>query len=494
MQAVLTDFGSASPLVTQVTSRSIALTVQENAAIFTTAPYRAPELFDTPSACTIDGKTDIWSMGCVIYSIFFSKTPFENAIEGGLSTLSVMNGHFSFPLGHPWPADYLNIIEQCLLVDPTLRASLDTLKLLLRRLGSPPLDLTHRSVIVTAAAAAAPSASVAGSFSSSSSSSSSSSFSIAATAKKSSMLPPAKKEVFFLESLEFDPDFADFDNDSETSDGERGEASFSSFTIDATPHAIVDDDEEFGEFTVAAAGSSNTPNALDLDVEFGEFESPPFAQVSVSSPPHAITPRAITLEELVFYNANEILFESPCVANKVKATSILNSMSNSKNVKKNVYCVVTRQAIIIRKSSSSNSKIYNVIGLSNSTNLIKSTHLSVGSFGVIVSGYCPRRVGVGTSGKESRLSSASNTALSEDEEGEAEKEGDNQGNASTDSGIFSNRFRTSSSSSTGFSTSFKQEASSATGRMVECKFEVSFASELIVTTFIESCYDQIERM
>ena len=28
-----------------------------------TAPYRAPELFDVPSKCTIDERVDVWSLG-----------------------------------------------------------------------------------------------------------------------------------------------------------------------------------------------------------------------------------------------------------------------------------------------------------------------------------------------------------------------------------------------------------------------------------------------
>lgn len=59
-KAVITDLGSACPLVTKITSRSEALMVQELAARLTTAPFRAPELFNTPSQCVIDEKADIW--------------------------------------------------------------------------------------------------------------------------------------------------------------------------------------------------------------------------------------------------------------------------------------------------------------------------------------------------------------------------------------------------------------------------------------------------
>ena len=37
--------------------------VQEEAERVCTAPYRAPELFDVASKCTIDERVDVWSLG-----------------------------------------------------------------------------------------------------------------------------------------------------------------------------------------------------------------------------------------------------------------------------------------------------------------------------------------------------------------------------------------------------------------------------------------------
>eukprot|EP01034_Spumella_vulgaris_P022554 gene22555-28688_t len=139
--AVLTDFGSASPLVEEVTNRAEALTIQDKAAAFTTASYRAPELHSTPSQCTIDGKTDVWSFGCCMYDIFYSRTPFESAVEG-LSVLAIMSAHYSVPECNMWPADYLEVIERCLQTDPAQRLTVEELQLRLKRLSSPPLDLT----------------------------------------------------------------------------------------------------------------------------------------------------------------------------------------------------------------------------------------------------------------------------------------------------------------------------------------------------------------
>ena len=138
--AVLTDFGSCMPLVTNVTNRTEALEVQEKAQAFTTASYRAPELFDTPSNIIIDGKSDVWSFGCLMYCLMFSKTPFESQAEG-LSTLSVLTGQFSYPTDHIWPEDYIELINKCLTVDPSSRLTMEELQLRLKRISSPPIDL-----------------------------------------------------------------------------------------------------------------------------------------------------------------------------------------------------------------------------------------------------------------------------------------------------------------------------------------------------------------
>jgi serine/threonine kinase 16 len=31
-----------------------------------TATFRAPELFDVPSHCTVDGRMDVWALGCTL--------------------------------------------------------------------------------------------------------------------------------------------------------------------------------------------------------------------------------------------------------------------------------------------------------------------------------------------------------------------------------------------------------------------------------------------
>lgn len=138
--AVLTDFGSVSPFPVEVHSRTEALAIQDQAASYTTASYRAPELYNTPSSCVIGGESDVWSFGCLMFCMMFSRSPFESAVEG-LSTLSIISAHYQIPEGCLWPQEYLDVISRCLQPDPALRATLAWVREQLQIIPCPPLQL-----------------------------------------------------------------------------------------------------------------------------------------------------------------------------------------------------------------------------------------------------------------------------------------------------------------------------------------------------------------
>jgi len=96
---IVMDLGSITPSPTQVTSRSQALAIQDQAAEHSTMPYRAPELFDVKTGSTIDTKVDIWSLGCTLYACLIGKSPFEARSEetGGSLSLCVLGGDWKFP-------------------------------------------------------------------------------------------------------------------------------------------------------------------------------------------------------------------------------------------------------------------------------------------------------------------------------------------------------------------------------------------------------------
>ncbi|EER39029.1 serine/threonine protein kinase [Histoplasma capsulatum var. duboisii H88] len=91
--------GSLAPSPIAITSRSLALAVQDTAAEHSTMPYRAPELFDVKTGSIIDTQVDIWSLGCTIYACLVGKSPFEARSEetGGSLSMCVLGGDWRFP-------------------------------------------------------------------------------------------------------------------------------------------------------------------------------------------------------------------------------------------------------------------------------------------------------------------------------------------------------------------------------------------------------------
>lgn len=96
---ILMDLGSLAPSPIAITSRSLAIAVQDTAAEHSTMPYRAPELFDVKTGSIIDTKVDIWSVGCTLYACLVGKSPFEARSEetGGSLSMCVLGGDWRFP-------------------------------------------------------------------------------------------------------------------------------------------------------------------------------------------------------------------------------------------------------------------------------------------------------------------------------------------------------------------------------------------------------------
>lgn len=137
---ILMDLGSLAPSPTPITSRSLALEVQDTAAEHSTMPYRAPELFDVKTGSTIDTKVDIWSLGCTLYACLVGKSPFEARSEetGGSLSLCVLGGDWRFPdegqrgKGKASPEESVsdsvkNVVRGCLKVEPSERPDIDEL-------------------------------------------------------------------------------------------------------------------------------------------------------------------------------------------------------------------------------------------------------------------------------------------------------------------------------------------------------------------------------
>jgi len=106
-KAILMDFGSSRVARCNIETRRDALLLQELCEETCSILYRAPELFEIPTPTMIDERTDIWSLGCAIFTMAYGKSPFESAVNDGSIKLAVMNGKIKFP-----NSDYSESITQ----------------------------------------------------------------------------------------------------------------------------------------------------------------------------------------------------------------------------------------------------------------------------------------------------------------------------------------------------------------------------------------------
>jgi serine/threonine kinase 16 len=142
---VLMDFGSARELCIKLVDRRTVLNLVEEAAQNSTISYRSPELFEGgcrhgPLEADVDGKVDVWSLGCVLYAMMFGSSPFEieyRKDDGSIrvvdcTQLRIINRNVSFPpknspRGNLFAYKYEmhELIDWMLTVDRTMRPSID---------------------------------------------------------------------------------------------------------------------------------------------------------------------------------------------------------------------------------------------------------------------------------------------------------------------------------------------------------------------------------
>ncbi|EMG47682.1 ENV7 Serine/threonine-protein kinase ENV7 [Candida maltosa Xu316] len=125
---VLCDLGSCSRARISVKNRQQALTVQDFAQEHCTLPYRAPELVDVATNTEITEKTDIWSLGCLLYCCCFGYSPFEKLeIEQGASlNLAILQGKYEIPAdNNGYDPKIIDLIKQCLQLKPENRPDTD---------------------------------------------------------------------------------------------------------------------------------------------------------------------------------------------------------------------------------------------------------------------------------------------------------------------------------------------------------------------------------
>jgi serine/threonine protein kinase len=47
--------------------------------------YRSPELYEPPTRGALDGRVDVWALGCVLYFMMMRVNPFERQCMQGAS-------------------------------------------------------------------------------------------------------------------------------------------------------------------------------------------------------------------------------------------------------------------------------------------------------------------------------------------------------------------------------------------------------------------------
>ncbi|KAF9560723.1 other/NAK protein kinase [Agrocybe pediades] len=124
---ILMDFGSTMLARVKIENRSQALLQQDIAAEQSTMAYRAPELFDVKTGQILDEKVDIWSLGCTLYALAYSHSPFENTQtteQGGSIAMAVLNAQYKHPQS-AYSQGLKNLIDSMLKVNPAERPDIN---------------------------------------------------------------------------------------------------------------------------------------------------------------------------------------------------------------------------------------------------------------------------------------------------------------------------------------------------------------------------------
>jgi len=140
----LCDFGSAVFGHVDLRTSKARNEAEEVVQKTTTQMFRAPEMVDLYVAKKLTQATDVWALGCCLYSLAFLRNCFE---EG--SNLAILSRKYTIPEDNPYGEGLVELIDRMLTVDCKARADMTEVILCLSAVYSgrplPPRKKTART-------------------------------------------------------------------------------------------------------------------------------------------------------------------------------------------------------------------------------------------------------------------------------------------------------------------------------------------------------------
>jgi len=115
----LCDFGSVVFGDVELTTQLQRAEAEEVIQKTTTQMFRAPEMVDLYMSDKLTRSTDVWALGCCLYSMAF----FRNCFEEG-SNLAIISNNYKIPDKNPYGDDLVELIDRMLTEDYKDRADM----------------------------------------------------------------------------------------------------------------------------------------------------------------------------------------------------------------------------------------------------------------------------------------------------------------------------------------------------------------------------------
>lgn len=127
----LCDFGSAVFGHVELKSQRARQEAEDVIQKTTTQMFRAPEMVDLFMSSKLTQSTDVWALGCCLYSLAFLQNCFE---EG--SNLAILSRNYKTPHDNPYGDGLVELIDRMLTIDAKSRADMTEVILCLSALYS----------------------------------------------------------------------------------------------------------------------------------------------------------------------------------------------------------------------------------------------------------------------------------------------------------------------------------------------------------------------